>query len=185
MLPTTKPVLTDVVDASSNDSVAAIAIAIAWPQSQCAPSDCTVSDVSGGITNQRRRVARPSGEAVFVRIFGAEGIIDRDVETATFEALSLHLGGRPAYLGRFANGRVEEWLDTFSALSLQEVSDAAISDEVARQLARLHAFDVPAHLRSHHAPGGPSALWGTLKEWFAKAFSGGHSETSWGQKLMQ
>ncbi len=166
--PTSKPSLDLVVDATSNDSVAAAALAIAWPQAQCAPSDCTVSDVSGGITNQRRKVALPSKEAVFVRIFGAEGIIDRDVETSTFEALSLHLG-RPAFLGRFSNGRVEEWLDTYAALGLQEVSDPAISDEVARQLAKLHAFEVPAHLLEHHAPGGPSALWGTLKEWLAKA----------------
>ena len=96
--PTTKPRLPDViVDAASPESVAAAAIAIAWPTQGLTPSDCVVTDVAGGITNQRRKVKTPSGDAVFVRIFGAEGIIDRDVETATFEALSHHLG-RPGFL---------------------------------------------------------------------------------------
>lgn len=86
--------------------------------------DLTVSSVSGGITNILYRVSgmRPtngnnddnntsnllSPDSVLVRVFGGHGMIDRDIENATFSAL-WKAGIAPTYYGRFGNGRVEEY----------------------------------------------------------------------------
>jgi len=44
-----------------------------------------------------------------MRVFGGAGMIDREVENATFEALAL-AGVAVPYFGRFANGRIEGWI---------------------------------------------------------------------------
>ena len=84
------------------------------------PSSVALSEVHGGITNQLFRAdfsggggdgggSAPSRGSLLVRIFGGEGMIDRDVENAAFEGLSAAGVGVP-YYGRFGNGRVEGWL---------------------------------------------------------------------------
>ena len=78
-----------------------------------------VAAVSGGITNKLSRVASlRNGKmvgGVLVRIYGGEGLIDRNVECQTFAALSKFLV-RPKYLGSFKNGRLEEWLEGYRPL---------------------------------------------------------------------
>lgn len=65
--------------------------------------------IAGGITNKLFKVTYGNGaNSVLVRVFGGEGVIDRDVENPTFHALTDYLG-QPKYLGRFANGRLYEY----------------------------------------------------------------------------
>jgi ethanolamine kinase len=82
--------------------------------------DWIVSSVSGGITNLLFRVSGlekmndrndnniVTDSSVLVRVFGGHGMIDRDIENATFSAL-WKAGIAPTYYGRFGNGRVEEY----------------------------------------------------------------------------
>jgi hypothetical protein len=56
-----------------------------WDKSRC-------TELQGGITNKLKRVRLPSGVAVLVRVFGAEGMIDRNIENPTFEAIVANLG---------------------------------------------------------------------------------------------
>merc|ERR1719201_1915470 len=127
-----------------------------------------VEVVSGGITNKLRRVARKGRDGVnldggvLVRIFGAEGLIDRDVECQTFESVSEFLG-RPMYWGRFRNGRVEEWLQGYRSLKAVELGTKRNSAFIAKAVAKLHQYEVPDHLQEYHPR--KSALWDTLNKW--------------------
>lgn len=113
-------------------------------------------------------------DSVLVRIYGAEGMIDRDVETSTYAALcDADVAYR--YLGRFGNGRVEGWLDGFVPLSCSDLNDGGTSAEIARCMARLHcAFDLPpGELRDHHFGTDLDAinvgLWDQLRSWMEQA----------------
>jgi thiamine kinase-like enzyme len=153
-------------DPSSDESVREVATAICSDYLDGTP--LTSTKISGGITNQLRRASQKDGRAVLLRCYGAEGMIDRDIETATFAALGDWLG-RPAYIGRFANGRVEEWLDGYHALSLDEMASPKLAPLIARGLARLHQFTLPPHLEPHYPKAG--SLWETIAEWHAQASS--------------
>jgi thiamine kinase-like enzyme len=157
------PIVDHVVDADSAASVEGVCRALALFD---AGASLATSVIPGGITNRLFRVRGPA-RSVLVRVYGGEGLIDRAVETATFAALCAHLG-RPALLGRFANGRAEEFLDGHSTCDLAGMRTHA--PKIAAALRRFHAFVVPAHLRPHHATCG---LWSTLDDWRAKAFDGG------------
>jgi len=79
------------------------------------PSALTVSQLKGAMTNEVFRITWPGGEGdprkVLVRIYGrgVEVFFDRADELRTFECMSRH-GQGPRLLGRFANGRVEEFI---------------------------------------------------------------------------
>jgi ethanolamine kinase len=102
---------------------------------------------------------------VLVRIFGAEGMINRDDETYYFSILARQ-GIAPPYFGRFQNGRLEGWMDDMRPLETSDLhcndynnnnendsnstgSTAAASTNtmiqagIARALAQLHATNVP------------------------------------------
>ena len=113
----------------------------------------TVTPVAGGRTNtlylvEGFRDASSSASSssslpddVLVRVFGAEGMIDRDTENAAYAALSA-AGLAPPYYGRFANGRLEGWMRGMRALLRHELPHAAPG--IATQLARLHTqFQLP------------------------------------------
>jgi hypothetical protein len=70
-------------------------------------STMDISTVTGGITNLLFKVEFVSGahEPVLVRIFGGEGMIERNLENATYQALA-RVGVAPPYFGRFENGGV-------------------------------------------------------------------------------
>jgi thiamine kinase-like enzyme len=101
--------------------------------------------------------------SVLVRIFGAEGMIDRDLETTNFARLcdatsqeEVVVHSNLNYLGRFGNGRVETWLHDMRQGTLNDLhhNNDDMKDEkkglvleVIRQLARLHyGFDIPSYL---------------------------------------
>eukprot|EP00985_Skeletonema_marinoi_P033946 scaffold42676_cov110-Skeletonema_marinoi.AAC.1 len=78
-------------------------------------SQLSCTKVTGGITNALFRVSgfqsitsltAADFDSVLVRIFGAEGMIDRDIETSTYAALC-NADIAYKYMGRFSNGRIE------------------------------------------------------------------------------
>mmetsp|Transcript_13669 Transcript_13669/g.26717 ORF Transcript_13669/g.26717 Transcript_13669/m.26717 type:complete len:545 (+) Transcript_13669:93-1727(+) len=119
--------------------------------------------------------------SLLLRIFGAEGMIDRDVETSTYAALcNVSIAYR--YLGRFQNGRIEGWLEGFRPLTVEDLQEEPTSLEIAREMARLHClFEVPeGELREHHCGKRASAdgeengeaqagLWDQLTSWMEQA----------------
>jgi len=137
-----------------------------------------VTVITGGLTNALFKVDLPCNStandcnatpttsykytSVLVRIFGAEGLINRDEETTNFARLCNPKpnGGDKVInlvhtklnlIGRFNNGRVESWIPNMRQAhyitdfigSTEKHNDGALVMEVARQLSRLHyGFDV-------------------------------------------
>jgi ethanolamine kinase len=118
-------------------------------------------------------------DSVLVRIFGAEGMIDRDIETSTYAALC-NANIAYKYMGRFANGRIEGWLDGYHPLQLSDLNNEDVSLEIAKEMARLHClFEVPeGELREHHCGKSSNSneldvitvgLWDQLNSWMEQA----------------
>lgn len=125
-----------------------------------------IERVSGGITNTLILVEYSSTSKVLLRVFGAEGMIDRDIENATFAALAKS-DIAPGYWGRFANGRVESFLNGMRPLQVREMGEHGRNIAVA--LARMHRdFSVPSELEEFHPIHKPS-LWTQLEEWLKQA----------------
>jgi thiamine kinase-like enzyme len=102
---------------------------------------------------------------MLVRIFGAEGMIDRDVETSTFSALA-RLGHVPPYYGRFGNGRLEGWI-RMRTLSVRELAQPVIAALIATKVAVLQTqFVIPESLQEFYTT--PS-LWQQVEDWLAQA----------------
>lgn len=145
------------------------ALAAAWSD----VADCRaleVAPIKGALTNAVYQIKWPTiaaddGEAegkrahrkVLVRIYGegVEVFFDREDEVRTFECMSRH-GQGPRLLGRFPNGRVEEFIHarTLSAIDLR---DPEISSLIASKLREFHDLDMP----------GPKniLLWDRLRNW--------------------
>jgi ethanolamine kinase len=116
---------------------------------------------------------------VRVRLFGGAGRIARDVENATLAGLAEAGVGVP-YHGRFGNGRVEGWLEGAEALALGQMADPDVSVRVARELAKLHAFELPAAAAAASAAPQPS-MWPQLWSWLEQAQNTCHEmEGRWG-----
>jgi thiamine kinase-like enzyme len=109
-------------------------------------------------------------DSVLVRIFGAEGLIDRDDETSVFAALS-QCQLAPFYYGRFQNGRVEGYRDGMRPLHYTELRTGplVIRTGIAINLARLHyGFRiVPTVGIERRKP----TLWKQLSDWFEQALA--------------
>ena len=139
-------------------------------------SALSASRISGGITNVlfkvdnlKLTIHQKVINGVLVRIFGGEGMIDRDVENTTYAALSA-AGVAPAYYGRFGNGRLEGWLE-MRPVKIRELSDPSISNAIAVATGTFHSrFHVPRYLKAHHNPSKPS-LWTQLDSWLEQALS--------------
>ncbi|ONK59377.1 uncharacterized protein A4U43_C08F5810 [Asparagus officinalis] len=110
------------------------------------------SDGDGGTT--RKALVRIYGE-------GVELFFDREDEIRTFEAMSRH-GQGPRLLGRFPNGRVEEFIHA-RTLSASDLRDPEISAIIATKLREFHELDMP----------GPKKvfLWDRLRNWLKVAKS--------------
>ncbi|XP_021310974.1 probable choline kinase 2 isoform X2 [Sorghum bicolor] len=129
------------------------------------PSALTVSQLKGAMTNEVFRITWPGGEGdprkVLVRIYGrgVEVFFDRADEVRTFECMSRH-GQGPRLLGRFANGRVEEFIYA-RTLSAADLRDPEISALIAKKLREFHDLDMP----------GPRdvSLWQRLRRWLEEA----------------
>lgn len=137
-------------------------------------SNLAVNKVVGGMTNSLFRVSNLSPQnqkeydSILVRVFGAEGMIDRDVETCTFAALA-DVNIAPQYYGRFANGRIEGWLDNYACLNLPDFQNEETYLEIATKMAGLHSgFMVPDELKEFHDEKEPG-LWSQLFSWMRQA----------------
>jgi ethanolamine kinase len=162
-------------DPSNLDTIKDVTAHILGLSKNCS-HNLVVSVVNGGNTNQLYCVSSIQAsngnpvlpESVLVRIFGAQGLIDRDVETSTYAALSKQ-GLALAYFGRFANGRIEEWSD-WKPLTENDMAKPDISSYIAMQLCRLHCqFIIPKHLLEYHNPQGTPTMWTQLNDWLMSA----------------
>ena len=135
----------------------------------------TTNDSSCSNSNQHHQ-QQQLPDSVLMRVFGAEGMIDRDVETATYAALSRESLAAP-YYGRFGNGRLEGWLDGMRCLRDVELATPAISQTIATHMAHLHArFQVPVDLHDYHNPQQPG-LWKQIGAWMDQALAAVTNET--------
>ena len=123
-----------------------------------------VVPITGGITNLLFRVDVTESRSILVRLFGAVGLIDRDLETASFAMLS-ESGMAPAYYGRFQNGRLEGWKHEMQALTVRQLSDPGIAKGIAQQMARLHAECLQEELALAPSP----TLFTQLDDWALQA----------------
>jgi ethanolamine kinase len=95
-------------------------------------ADVVVQRVPGGATNRLYKV----GDQYLVRLFGGtEGLIDRDEETYYYTRLC-RLNLAPHYYGRFANGRIEGWLNNMRTLHTDEMVHYRIP--IAQAMGKLH-----------------------------------------------
>ena len=118
-----------------------------------------VTVITGGLTNALFKVdlgeytndnSSNKTTSVLVRIFGAEGLINRDVETTNFARLCNNSSSASVVhsqldlLGRFQNGRVETWISNMrQAHHIHDLEKEGCALEVARQIARIHyGFDL-------------------------------------------
>jgi ethanolamine kinase len=155
-------------DASNNDSIQTVVSCVLGIEAN--ENNWTYQTIPGGITNKLVHVGGLPAPvyACLIRIFGAEGMIDRDIETATFASLA-EQGIAPLYHGRFSNGRIEGWLDEMRALEVREFHDAEIRRGIAVEMARLHSkFMLDAELQKAHPMDKPS-MWTQLEDWCQQA----------------
>ena len=186
-----------VADATCTKSIAKIAAKIVNYQPNensdiDSSFDCeklSVSRVSGGITNILYRVSNfdvnseknihgYSFTSVLVRIFGAEGMIDRDVETSAYASLcDANIAYK--YLGRFANGRIEGWLDGYRPLETIELSSNSSSTSsettntlslaISEQISNLHVnYHIQHDLEPYFSLDKPG-MWDQLFSWLKQA----------------
>ena len=126
-----------------------------------------------GLTNLLFRVSSETCTCL-VRIFGAEGMIDRDIENSLFAALSRQ-GIATTYYGRFANGRVEGWLN-MRPLAIHELP--LYAKPIAISLGTMHAAFEPPHWHSQDKTLCQPALWSQLQRWMKQALLATFSHTN-------
>ncbi|KAL8135050.1 hypothetical protein AgCh_009895 [Apium graveolens] len=111
------------------------------------PNALQVIPVKGAMTNQVFQIKWPTtterSRKVLVRIYG-EGVdifFDRENEIRTFEFMS-KMGRGPRLLGRFSNGRIEEFIHarTLSAVDLRDPETSAL---IATKMKEFHNLDMP------------------------------------------
>ncbi|KAL9321695.1 hypothetical protein ACSQ67_009748 [Phaseolus vulgaris] len=125
-----------------------------------------VFPLKGAMTNEVFQIKWPTltGETsrkVIVRIYG-EGVdvfFDRSHEIQTFEFMSKS-GQGPRLLGRFTNGRVEEFIHA-RTLTASDLRDPSISALIAAKLKDFHDLDMPGEKQVY--------LWDTLRNWLSEA----------------
>ncbi|RDX61206.1 putative choline kinase 2, partial [Mucuna pruriens] len=125
-----------------------------------------VFPLKGAMTNEVFQIKWPTttGETsrkVLVRIYG-EGVdvfFDRGHEIQTFEFMSKN-GQGPRLLGRFSNGRVEEFIHA-RTLSASDLRDPSISALIAAKMKEFHDLVMPGEKNVH--------LWTILRKWLSEA----------------
>ncbi|KAI3455884.1 hypothetical protein Pfo_012547 [Paulownia fortunei] len=113
------------------------------------------------LTKSNRDESLPRSRKLLVRIYGAgvEIFFDRENEIRTFEFMSKQ-GQGPRLLGRFSNGRVEEFIRA-RTLTAADLRDPEISAIIATKMKEFHNLDMP----------GPKTvvLWDRLCNWLNEA----------------
>ncbi|KAL1196021.1 putative choline kinase 3 [Cardamine amara subsp. amara] len=126
-----------------------------------------VKPMKGAMTNEVFMVSWPRKETnlrcrkLLVRIYG-EGVelfFNRDDEIRTFEYVARH-GHGPTLLGRFAGGRVEEFIHA-RTLSAPDLRDPNISALVASKLRKFHSINIPGDRTV--------LIWDRMRTWVGQA----------------
>jgi thiamine kinase-like enzyme len=160
-----------------------VATILDLPTSQVQLEGLDIVRVSGGMTNIIFCVSNLQSiyanadvdvnannlpDKMLVRVFGGHGMIDRDIENATYAALS-NADVAPPYWGRFGNGRLEGWFEELKAVEVQDMGQENVSNAIATSVGQLHAqFILPQYLEAYHDPTQPS-MWTQLQAWLQQA----------------
>lgn len=129
-----------------------------------------VVPLKGAMTNEVYQIKWPTNSdkesqhrsrKVVVRIYGkgVDIFFDRENEIRTFEFMSKQ-GQGPRLLGRFSNGRIEEFIRA-RTLSAADLCDSEISGLIATKMKEFHDLLMP----------GPKSvcLWDRLRNWVKEA----------------
>lgn len=136
---------------------------------QLEDTELRVERVLGGITNRifcvsvKNDTQNQYYSKVLVRVFGAEGIIDREKENEIFEQLAANTIA-PSFIGEFTNGRIESWLQG-RCISIDEMRYPTISKAVAQKLAVLHRFQPKSSGNNLQ----DSPVWESIYGWLREA----------------
>ncbi|GLT60145.1 hypothetical protein SLA2020_368460 [Shorea laevis] len=127
-----------------------------------------VIPLKGAMTNEVFQIKWPTrtekvSRKVLVRIYGegVEVFFDRDDEIRTFEFMSKH-GQGPCLLGRFPNGRIEEFIHA-RTLSASDLCDPEISALIAARMREFNELDMPGPKKIY--------LWDRLRNWLNAAMT--------------
>ncbi|CAN0862888.1 Probable choline kinase 2 [Linum grandiflorum] len=126
-----------------------------------------VIPLKGAMTNEVFQIKWPTkttselSRKVVVRIYGAgvEVFFDRDDEIRTFEFMSKQ-GQGPRLLGRFTNGRIEEFIRA-RTLSAPDLHDSEITVLIAAKMKEFHGLDISGQK--------VVCLWEKLRNWLKVA----------------
>ncbi|XP_040017977.2 choline/ethanolamine kinase [Gasterosteus aculeatus] len=134
--------------------------------------DFQISIVSGGLSNLLYLCSlpdhvQPGGEEphqVLLRVYGAilQGVDSLVLESVMFAILAERTLG-PKLYGIFPEGRLEQYLPN-SRMRTDQLSDPAISAEIATKLARFHEMSMPFNKE-------PKWLFGTLNKYLDQVMS--------------
>ncbi|XAR54491.1 Ethanolamine kinase [Bertholletia excelsa] len=141
-----------------------VSLASTWGD-KIEPKGLQVIRLKGAMTNEVYQIKWPTKEQsprrVLVRIYGegVEVFFNRNDEIRTFEFMSKS-GQGPRLLGRFANGRIEEFINA-RTLSASDLRDPDISALIAAKMKEFHNLSMP----------GPKKvfLWERLRNWLSSA----------------
>ncbi|KAI3961554.1 hypothetical protein MKW92_032748 [Papaver armeniacum] len=145
-----------------------ISLALSWGDT-IDENSLKVIPLKGAMTNEvyqinwgtQKKGELPADQKVLVRIYGqgVDAFLNREVEINTFECMSKH-GQGPRLLGRFSNGRIEEFIHA-RTLSAHDLRDPEISSLIASKLKEFHKVEMP----------GPKnvVLWNRLRNWLSSA----------------
>ncbi|GAB2215444.1 hypothetical protein Droror1_Dr00019829 [Drosera rotundifolia] len=146
-------------------------IAAQWGDEVEDPKALQVIQLKGAMTNEVYQIkwarkpnscnTNTSHKKVLVRIYGegVEVFFDREDEIRTFEFLSRH-GQGPRLLGRFENGRVEEFIRA-RTLSAADLHDPDVSTRIAIKLKEFNDLAMPGSKNV--------MLWDRLRNWLSTA----------------
>ncbi|KAM7266428.1 hypothetical protein ACFE04_004325 [Oxalis oulophora] len=138
-----------------------------WGDVEADMKNLQVIQLSGAMTNEVFQINWPTIKGddlhrkVLVRVYGkgVDLFFNREDEIKTFECMSKH-GQGPRLLGRFPNGRVEEFIHA-RTLSAADLRNPEISALIATKLREFHGLEMP----------GPKkvVLWGRMRNWLKEA----------------
>lgn len=125
-----------------------------------------LTHLKGAMTNEVYQVNWPTEggklpRKVLLRIYGkgVDTFFDRNDEIQTFECMSRH-GQGPRLLGRFTDGRVEEFIHA-RTLSAVDLHDPEISALIAAKMREFHDLDMQGPRKVQ--------IWDRLRQWLKAA----------------
>ncbi|XP_027363894.1 probable choline kinase 2 isoform X2 [Abrus precatorius] len=127
-----------------------------------------VIPLKGAMTNEVFMINWPTNKdgdlrKVLLRLYGdgVDVFFDREEEVRTFECISEH-GQGPRLLGRFASGRVEEFIHA-KTLSAADIRDPEISALIASKMREFHSLHMPGPKKVQ--------IWQRMRKWLGQAKS--------------